>query len=160
MEDGARCKLPYRVVAPLHRMVVVSVPFPIARLQPCAIPFRTEVKKMSTQSLPACCQRKIVGGHEQYVIKTAAGQAITLTDGAGSIVIQDTGGNSIRLENGKITVNSPGRLVLKAAIVEINGSTVEVNAATLRCSGVVQADTVIANSVSAASYTPGAGNVW
>jgi hypothetical protein len=114
---------------------------------------------MSTQSQPACCQRKTVGGHEQYVIKTAAGQTITLTDGAGSIVIQDTGGNSIKLENGKITVSSPGRLVLKAAIGEIDGSTVEVNAGTLRCSGVVQADTLIANSVSAARYTPGVGNL-
>ena len=102
----------------------------------------------------------MVHGHEQLVIDTAAGQRITLNDGAGSIVIEDTSGNSIRMENGKVTVSTPGRLVLQAAIVEINGSQVEVNAATLRCSGVVQADTVIANSVSAASYTPGAGNVW
>jgi len=102
----------------------------------------------------------MVHGHEQLVIDTAAGQRITLNDGAGSIVIEDTSGNSIRMENGKVTVSTPGRLVLQAAIVEINGSRVEVNAATLHCSGVVQADTVIANSVSAASYTPGAGNVW
>jgi hypothetical protein len=27
-------------------------------------------------------------------------------------------------------------------------------------SGVVQADTVIANNVIGASYTPGAGNIW
>jgi hypothetical protein len=27
-------------------------------------------------------------------------------------------------------------------------------------SGVVQADTVISNSVVSASYTPGAGNIW
>jgi hypothetical protein len=27
-------------------------------------------------------------------------------------------------------------------------------------SGVVQCDTLIANSVAAASYTPGAGNIW
>jgi len=30
----------------------------------------------------------------------------------------------------------------------------------LQCSGVVQADTVIANAVSSASYAPGAGNMW
>jgi uncharacterized protein (DUF2345 family) len=115
---------------------------------------------MAIQKQPACCRRATVSGHEQLIIETAAGQRVTLRDGAAAILIEDTSGNSIRLENGKVTVSTPGKLVLQAAIVEINGSQVEVNAATLRCSGVVQADTVIANAVSAASYTPGAGNVW
>jgi uncharacterized protein (DUF2345 family) len=115
---------------------------------------------MAIQKLPPCCRRVTVGGHEQLIIKTSAGQRITLNDGTASIVIEDTSGNSIRLENGKVTVSTPGTLVLQAAMVEINGSQVEVNAAMLRCSGAVQADTLIANSVSAASYTPGAGNVW
>lgn len=115
---------------------------------------------MAIQKQPACCRRATVSGHEQLIIETAAGQRVTLQDGAAAILIEDTSGNSIRLENGKVTVSTPGKLVLQAAIVEINGSQVEVNAATLRCSGTVQADTVIANAVSAASYTPGAGNVW
>jgi hypothetical protein len=88
------------------------------------------------------------------------GSCITLKDDAASVLIEDANGNSILLENGKVTVSSPDTLVLQAPIVEINGSQVEVNAATLRCSGVMQADTVIANTVVAASYTPGAGNVW
>ena len=115
---------------------------------------------MAIQKQPACCQRVVVQGHEQLIVETAAGQRITLKDGSASIMIEDTGGNSIHLENGKITVSTPGKLVLQAATIEINGSQVEVNAGTLRCSGVIQADTVIANSVEAASYTPGAGNVW
>ena len=115
---------------------------------------------MAIQKRPACCSRTTVGGHEQLIIETAAGQRITLEDGAVAILIEDTSGNSITLENGKVTVSTPGRLVVQAAEIEINGSLVEVNAATLRCSGVVQADTVIANTVAAASYTPGAGNVW
>jgi uncharacterized protein (DUF2345 family) len=115
---------------------------------------------MAIQKQPACCRRATVGGHEQLIIETAAGQRITLQDGAASIVIEDSSGNSIRLENGKVTVSTPGKLLLQAAELEINGSLVEVNAAMLRCSGVVQADTVIATTISAASYTPGAGNVW
>jgi hypothetical protein len=115
---------------------------------------------MAIQKQAACCRRSTVGGHEQLIIETAAGQRITLKDGSAAILIDDANGNSIHLENGKITVSSPARLVVQAAEIEINGSLVEVNAATLRCSGVVQADTLIANSVSAASYTPGAGNVW
>jgi hypothetical protein len=115
---------------------------------------------MAIQKQSACCRRVTVQGHEQLIIETAAGQRVTLKDGAASVLIEDANGNSIHLENGKVTVSSPARLVLQAPIVEINGSQVEVNAATLRCSGVMQADTVIANTVVAASYTPGAGNVW
>jgi len=115
---------------------------------------------MATKIQPACCRRVTVGGHEQLIIETAVGQRITMKDGAGAILIEDTNGNSIHLENGKITVRTPARLVVQAAAIEINGSAVEVNAATLRCSGVLQADTVIATTVSAANYTPGAGNVW
>ena len=125
-----------------------------------AIPFGSEVGKLAIQKQPACCRRAIVGGHEQLIIETAAGQRITLNDGSASIVIEDSSGNSIRLENGQVTVSTPGKLVLQAAELEINGSQVVVNAGMLRCSGVVQADSVIANTVSAASYTPGAGNVW
>ena len=115
---------------------------------------------MPIEKQPACCRRVTVGGHEQLIIETTAGQRITLMDGPVSILIEDTSGNSIRLENGKVTVSTPGKLTLQAAELEINGSQVLVNAPMLRCSGVVQADTLIANAVSAASYTPGAGNVW
>jgi len=115
---------------------------------------------MAIQKQPVCCRRKTVGGHEQLIIETAAGQRITLKDGAASIMIEDTNGNSIKLENGKVTVGSPGKLELQAALVEINGSAVMINAATVQCSGVLKTDTLIANTVSAASYTPGAGNVW
>lgn len=115
---------------------------------------------MAIQKQPVCCRRKTVGGHEQLVIETAAGQRITLSDGAASIVIEDTNGNSIKLENGKLTVSTPGKLEMQAAMVEINGSAVVINAGMVQCSGVLKADTLIANTVSAASYTPGAGNVW
>ena len=44
--------------------------------------------------------------------------------------------------------------------VEISGGMVNVDSAMARFSGAVQSDTVIANSVIATNYTPGAGNVW
>ena len=37
---------------------------------------------------------------------------------------------------------------------------ITVNAGMSKFSGVVQCDTIIANSVVGASYTPGAGNIW
>jgi hypothetical protein len=37
---------------------------------------------------------------------------------------------------------------------------VTIDAGMTKASGVVECDTLIANSVVAASYTPGAGNIW
>jgi flagellar basal body L-ring protein FlgH len=59
-----------------------------------------------------------------------------------------------------MTVSTPGKLVLQAAMIEINGSVVQINAAMVQCSGVVKADTIEATNVVASNYTPGAGNVW
>jgi hypothetical protein len=53
----------------------------------------------------------------------------------------------------KVTINA-------GASMEVTAGMVTVNAAMSKFSGVVQADTVISNSVVSASYTPGAGNIW
>jgi hypothetical protein len=44
--------------------------------------------------------------------------------------------------------------------VEISGGTVKVHSANVEVDGVLQADTLIANSVVSSSYTPGAGNIY
>ena len=50
-------------------------------------------------------------------------------------------------------------LSVNAPTVKVTAGSVEVNAGMSRFAGVVQADTLIANSVVASSYTPGAGNI-
>ena len=115
---------------------------------------------MPVQKHVPCCRRQMVGGHEQLIIDTTGGQRITLSDGGGSIHIEDSSGNAIQMDNGKVTVKTPGKLVIQAALIEINGSVVQVNAAILQCSGVVKAETLEATNVVASNYTPGAGNVW
>ena len=84
-------------------------------------------------------------GTEQMILETPGGQKVTLKDGPGAIVIEDANGNSIKLATAGITVTA---------------SMVTVNAGMSAFSGAVKADTVIANSVISASYTPGAGNIW
>jgi len=42
----------------------------------------------------------------------------------------------------------------------IHGSAVSIEAAMTEAHGVLRADTIIADSVVASSYSPGAGNVW
>ena len=99
-------------------------------------------------------------GQEEILIQTPAGQTLKLKDGPGTIEVQDSNGNSIKLDPGGITVNSAARVTVTASTVEISAGMVTVNAGMSKFSGVVQADAVITNSVISASYTPGAGNIW
>ncbi len=115
---------------------------------------------MPIQKQTACCKRKTVGGKEQLIFETAAGQRITLSGGQAAVVVEDSIGNSVVFDGGMVTVRAVGKIVLHASIVEIDASQVNLNAATVQCTGILQANMVIANTVSATTYTPGAGNVW
>jgi hypothetical protein len=100
-------------------------------------------------------------GTESLVMETPAGQRVTLKDGPGSVEIIDSNGNSIRMGTSGITVEAAMKVTINAgASMEVTAGMVTVNAAMSKFSGVVQADTVISNSVVSASYTPGAGNIW
>lgn len=47
-----------------------------------------------------------------------------------------------------------------AASVEVNANQVTINANSVKAANIIQCDTLIANNVVAATYTPGAGNIW
>jgi hypothetical protein len=114
---------------------------------------------MSTRAPLPCCRHTIVKGDEQLIIETASGQRITLQQSSASVLIDDANGNTIRLEPSGITITAAEKVIISTSKVEINASIVTVDAAMAKFSGVVQADTLIANSVIASSYTPGAGNL-
>ena len=59
-----------------------------------------------------------------------------------------------------VTVTASAKVTVNASTVAISAGMVTVDAGMSKFSGVVQADTVISNSVISASYTPGAGNIW
>lgn len=99
-------------------------------------------------------------GQEKLLLETPGGQKVTLKDGPGSIEVQDSNGNSIKLESAGITINASARVTVSASQVTVSASMLTVDAGMSKFSGVVQADTVITNSIIAASYTPGAGNIW
>lgn len=100
-------------------------------------------------------------GQETLTLETPGGQKLTLKDGPGSVEIDDSNGNSIQMQSSGITVTTSAKVTVNAgASVEISAGMVTVNAGMAKFSGVVQADTVITNSVISASYTPGAGNIW
>jgi uncharacterized protein involved in type VI secretion and phage assembly len=99
-------------------------------------------------------------GQEKLVLETPGGQKVTLKDGPGAVEIVDSNGNSVKLESAGITVTASAKVTVNAGTAEISAGMLTVNAGMSKFSGVVQADTVITNSVVSASYTPGAGNIW
>jgi uncharacterized protein involved in type VI secretion and phage assembly len=100
-------------------------------------------------------------GQERLQLETPGGQKVTLRDGPGSIEIDDSNGNTVKLEAAGITVTAAAKVTINAAAsAEISAPILTVKAGMSKFSGVVQADTVISNTVVSASYTPGAGNIW
>ena len=99
-------------------------------------------------------------GSEQLILETPGGQKVTLKDGPGVIEAEDSNGNSVKMESSGITVNASATVTVNASVMKISASALTVDAGMSKFSGVVQADTVISNSVVSASYTPGAGNIW
>lgn len=99
-------------------------------------------------------------GAESITLETPGGQKLVLKDGPGQVELTDSNGNSIKMESSGITVTSSAKVTINASTVEVSAGMVTVNAGMSKFSGVVQADTVITNSVVSSSYTPGAGNIW
>ncbi len=94
------------------------------------------------------------------VIETPGGQRVTLEDGPGSVRVEDQNGNSVTLATSGVTITASVKVTVNASNVDISAGMVTVNAGMSKFSGVVQCDTIIANSVVGSSYTPGAGNIW
>lgn len=99
-------------------------------------------------------------GQAHVVIETPDGQAIALRDGPGSIEVTDSNGNSLKLESSGVTIQAAAKVTIRAAQIEVSAGMLTIDAGMSKFSGVVQADTVIANSIVSASYSPGAGNIW
>ena len=100
-------------------------------------------------------------GQEKFIVETPGGEQLTMQDGSGQVEIKDSNGNSIKLEASGIIINASAKVIITAgAIVDVSASMVNVTAGTSKFSGTVQCDTLIATTVVASAYTPGAGNIW
>lgn len=101
------------------------------------------------------------GGSPRIELSTPSGVRGTLTDEAGgSIRFEDTSGNSVTINPQGITLQAASNVKVQASQVEVQAGAVRVDAAMSTFSGVVRCDTLIATSVVATTYTPGAGNIW
>lgn len=93
-------------------------------------------------------------------IRTPAGHHVTLTDAGGGQATVEMAGEKIELAPGRITITGSARVEVNAMQVNVSAAMVQVDAGMSKFSGVVQCDTLIANTVISAAYTPGAGNIW
>jgi phage baseplate assembly protein gpV len=91
---------------------------------------------------------------------TPGGTSGELTDAGGGKIEFKTAGTTITVNTQGVTVNTPLEVNVQATLVTVSAAQVKVDAPMSIFSGVVQAQTVITNSVVSASYTPGAGNIW
>jgi hypothetical protein len=73
---------------------------------------------------------------------------------------RSAGSSKIIVKDNRIEIETQGKLVIDASLAELNTGMLTVNTGMAKFSGVVQTDTLIANAVVSASYTPGAGNIW
>jgi uncharacterized protein involved in type VI secretion and phage assembly len=99
-------------------------------------------------------------GREQFIAETPGGQKITLHDGPGSIELADSNGNSLKMEASGITLTTSASLTMNASTVTVNASSVTVTGATTLSSTLVVGASITTPSITSASYTPGAGNIW
>lgn len=94
-----------------------------------------------------CCRRSRVKGMETLVIETSSGQQITLQTSPASILIEDGNGNSVRMDGSGLAITTAAKLTIYASQMEISAGELTVNAGMAKFSGVMEADTVIANTV-------------
>jgi uncharacterized protein involved in type VI secretion and phage assembly len=127
---------------------------------PAAISSGRNVKKVIRSKNGVKLTLEDEDGQEKFIAETPGGQKVTLKDGPGAVVIEDSNGNSVKLETAGITVTAAAKVTINASQVAVSAGLVTVDAGMSRFSGVVQADTVITNTVISATYTPGAGNIW
>jgi hypothetical protein len=120
--------------------------------------------RVATALLPAKGEEVVIAfergdPRQPYVVGSLWGNAGEPPT-ASRVALRDTNGNAITLEPAGITIIASAKVSFAGGNAEISVGGLTVSAGMSRFSGVVQADTVIANSVVASSYTPGAGNIW
>jgi phage baseplate assembly protein gpV len=92
-------------------------------------------------------------------VRTPGGLEIHLDDAAGRVTISGQG-STVRIDASGITIQAAGRVEIDASQLKVSAGMVDVDAGMAKFSGVVECQTLVATSVVAANYTPGAGNVW
>jgi Type VI secretion system/phage-baseplate injector OB domain len=91
---------------------------------------------------------------DDVIVTTRGGHRLVLSDSGNEVTLSHSGGSTVKLDAaGRVEVSASSDIRMTAAKVAVEAGMVE-------ASGVVKCETLVANSVVASSYTPGAGNIW
>ncbi len=93
-------------------------------------------------------------------LETPGGAVAKITDQGGGKMTIEAGGSTIKIDSSGVTVETAAKVSLTGATLEVSAGMVKVDAGFSSFSGVLQCDTLLATTVVASTYTPGAGNVW
>lgn len=103
---------------------------------------------------------EVLVGFEAGRMATPYVVGVLATGSSAPVEIADENGNSIRLTSSGIEINAAAAVRLNTSTMKVTAGSVKVDAGMSEFSGVVKASTLTADSVIAASYSPGAGNIW
>lgn len=93
-------------------------------------------------------------------METPGGVRAKLTDSGGGKITMVGGGVTITVDSSGVSIDCPSQVSISAATMSVSAGILTVDAGLSSFSGVVQCDTLLATTVVASTYTPGAGNVW
>ena len=120
---------------------------------------KSAINKQSHRRTTSVAQPKNPMAHRIQTLEQQVNSLQTLVNTLQSQL--HTIASAIQVDNtGNITIDLAGKFKINATIVDINASSIKANAGLSKFSGVVQADSVVTNSVVSSTYTPGAGNIW
>src|ERR1044071_4874202 len=63
-------------------------------------------------------------GQEKLILETPGGQRVTMKDGPGEVDIEDSNGNSVKLQTSGITVTASAKVTVNASLVQVSASMV------------------------------------
>jgi hypothetical protein len=94
--------------------------------------------------------------------KTPGGLTGTMSDSTQSIEFHDAMNTSVKIDQSGVTINAPTAQVqvTAASSMTVTAPQVTMSTAMATFTGIVSCQVLQATTVVAATYTPGAGNVW
>jgi phage baseplate assembly protein V len=84
---------------------------------------------------------------DRTLVKTKHGTTVVVDDGTGAVEVADGNGNAVKLAADGVTVRAAAKVKVTASSIEIEASVVDVNAAMAKFSGVVECQTLVAQTV-------------
>jgi uncharacterized protein involved in type VI secretion and phage assembly len=91
---------------------------------------------------------------------TPGGVSGTLSDRGGGRIELRAAGSTIVVDASGVRIQTGAMVKVEAGLIDVSAGLITVDAGMSMFSGIVQCDTLITNTVLAATYSPGAGNVW